>query len=178
MLITDYAPQACNITYHTTTDPQSDNCKPTLNICLCWNYSSQTTLSHIHKNCNVYWPLLLGTGGLPLFDPFFPAVSVSCQLRKWIKSNTKLLGSHTHKIEVSTTCLSDHLKWYFCPTKDRKLCYVIMHNIIWANQKTESFLFPWPCAHAMFDVTCFPAHVGASSVLSIWQQGCNYYFYY
>ena len=35
----------------------------------------------------------------------------------------------------------------------------------WANQRTESFLYYWLCAHAMFEVTRFPAFVGALNVI-------------
>jgi len=41
-----------------------------------------------------------------------------------------------------------------------------MHNVIWANKKTESFVYFWLCAHTVFDVTCYPAFVGASKVIS------------
>ena len=37
--------------------------------------------------------------------------------------------------------------------------------VIWANQKTKSFLYRCLCALAMFDVTCFPAFVGASDII-------------
>jgi len=42
-------------------------------------------------------------------------------------------------------------------TKGGNLPNVTTHNVIWANQKTESFVYRWLLAHAMFDVTCFPA---------------------
>ena len=32
---------------------------------------------------------------------------------------------------------------------------VIMRNIIWVNQKTDSLVFRWLCTHAMLDVSCF-----------------------
>jgi len=47
-----------------------------------------------------------------------------------------------------------------------ELCNVIMHNVSWANQKTESCLNCWLWEHAMFDVTCFPIFVGALYVIS------------
>jgi len=50
------------------------------------------------------------------------------------------------------------------PTKGGKLRNVITH-VIWANQKTESFVYRWLRTQAMFDVTCFPAFVGASDVI-------------
>jgi len=46
-----------------------------------------------------------------------------------------------------------------------------MHNIIWANHKTQPFVYLWLHAHATFNITCFPAFFGTldffSSVLSI-----------
>jgi len=45
------------------------------------------------------------------------------------------------------------------------LCYAIMYNVNWANQKTETFEYYWVCALAMFDVISFP------SILSgIWRH--------
>jgi len=44
--------------------------------------------------------------------------------------------------------------------------YFITYNVIWANQKSESFVYPWLHKLAMFDVICFPAFVGASGVIS------------
>ena len=41
--------------------------------------------------------------------------------------------------------------------KCRDLCYPITYNVIWANQMTESFEYPWLWALEMFDVTSFPA---------------------
>ena len=38
-----------------------------------------------------------------------------------------------------------------------KLRYTMTYNVIWANQKTESFEYHWLRALAMFDVTSFPA---------------------
>jgi len=49
----------------------------------------------------------------------------------------------------------------FGQTKCGKLRNVLKQNVIWANQKTESFVFRWLHAHAMFDVTCFSAFVEA-----------------
>ena len=34
-----------------------------------------------------------------------------------------------------------------------------LRNIIWSNQRTESFVYRWQHAHVMFDITCFPAFV-------------------
>ena len=39
-------------------------------------------------------------------------------------------------------------------------------SVIWANQKTEYFVYHWLHAHAMFDVTCFSESVRASNVIS------------
>ena len=69
-------------------------------------------------------------------------------------------------IYLSKTRFSGHLKLMFGPTKGRKVCNVIAHNIILTNQKTESFVFPWLRSHSTFDVTCFPAFVGASDIIS------------
>jgi len=57
-----------------------------------------------------------------------------------------------------------------CRTVQRELCSpnggklrnVKTHNVIWANQKTDSFVYRWLRAHARFDVTCFPAFVGGA----------------
>jgi len=43
---------------------------------------------------------------------------------------------------------------------------MITHNVIWANQKTEFFVYRWLRALAMFGVTSFAAFVGASDVIS------------
>jgi len=51
----------------------------------------------------------------------------------------------------------------FGPTKDRKLHKVITNNIIWAYQKKE---FLWLRAHAMFDITRFPAFIKALEIIS------------
>ena len=40
-------------------------------------------------------------------------------------------------------------------TKVRKLRNAITHNVIWANQKTASFVYRQ--VSAVFDITCFPA---------------------
>ena len=45
-------------------------------------------------------------------------------------------------------------------TKGGKQCNVIMYDIIWANQITKTFVYPWQKALAMFDETCFPTFVG------------------
>ena len=56
-----------------------------------------------------------------------------------------------------------HNTWndVWCPTKGGKLCYAIKFNIIWANQKTGSFLYHWLRALA----TSFPAIFRASDVI-------------
>ena len=69
--------------------------------------------------------------------------------------------NQTRIIDVSTT----NLKWRLVATKGGKLRSVIMNNVIWTNKKTESPVYSWQCAHASFDVTCFPAFVGASDVI-------------
>ena len=43
-----------------------------------------------------------------------------------------------------------------------------MQNVIWTNQKIESSVYRWNCAHAFIDTTCFPGVWDViSSVLSI-----------
>ena len=44
--------------------------------------------------------------------------------------------------------------------------YVIRHNFIWANKKTEYFVYHWVHAHTIFEVTCFPTFVRASKDIS------------
>jgi len=51
-------------------------------------------------------------------------------------------------------------------TKGGKLHIIMAHNVIWANQKTDSFVYRRLGAHKMFDITCFPAFFGASNVIS------------
>ena len=60
-------------------------------------------------------------------------------------------------IDVSTPCLKSEMT--FGLTKGWILRYVIMHNVIWANQKTECFVYRWLHPHAMVDVMCFPTFV-------------------
>jgi len=48
----------------------------------------------------------------------------------------------------------------FGPTNAGKLRNVKKTNVILANQNTESFVFRWLRALAMFDVACFAAFVG------------------
>ena len=38
-------------------------------------------------------------------------------------------------------------------TKGGKLCNVITNKVIWANQKTKSFVFLWLRTHAVFKIT-------------------------
>jgi len=40
----------------------------------------------------------------------------------------------------------------FGPKNGRKLQNVLMHNIIWANQKTASFVYSLQGIHALFEV--------------------------
>jgi len=49
-------------------------------------------------------------------------------------------------------------------TKGGILRYVIMHNVLWANQKTESSVYCWLRAHAMFDQKQL-IYCGASDVI-------------
>jgi len=54
----------------------------------------------------------------------------------------------------------------FAPTKGGELRNVIMHSVISANQKTESRVNRWLCAHALFDLAGIPTFVGAPNVIS------------
>jgi len=60
---------------------------------------------------------------------------------------------------------------FCCSIKYVKLCNFITHKVVCANQKTESFVYRWLHALAMFDVIYFPSIFGAldiiSSILSI-----------
>jgi len=40
--------------------------------------------------------------------------------------------------------------------KRRDLHYAIIYNVIWANQKTKSFVYHWLRTLAIFKVTSFP----------------------
>jgi len=51
-------------------------------------------------------------------------------------------------------------------TKCGKLINIVKYNIIGTNQNTKSFVFLCLRAHAMFDITCFSAFIGASEVNS------------
>jgi len=62
--------------------------------------------------------------------------------------------------------LSDNLKWRYIWQNAGNLHYIITHNVIWANQKTKSFVCHWLHTIAMFDITYFPAIVGATDVIS------------
>jgi len=65
-----------------------------------------------------------------------------------------------------TSRLLDHLKWRLVREKAGNYATTQRRRLIWANWKTETFMYRWPRAHASFDVTCFPAFVGASNVIS------------
>jgi len=52
-------------------------------------------------------------------------------------------------------------------TQGGKLGNVILHNVIWANQKTEPFVYHWLRAHAMIVVTALGESDVISSILSI-----------
>jgi len=51
--------------------------------------------------------------------------------------------------------------------KGRNFCNVIVLNLIWSNQETESFAYRWLHAHVMCDETFIPAFVRAFGVISI-----------
>jgi len=52
-----------------------------------------------------------------------------------------------------------------------ELLNVITHNVIWANQKTQSFVLHWLRAHAMFDI---PVFTRALDVISGLQRQLSY----
>jgi len=54
----------------------------------------------------------------------------------------------------------------FGPTKGVQLLNAIAHNVIWANQKADFFVYGWLRANEMFNVTCFPTFFQASDVIS------------
>jgi len=54
----------------------------------------------------------------------------------------------------------------FGPTKGEKFPNIINCNVISANLKTQSVVYGWLRAHAVFGVTCFPPSDGASDVIS------------
>jgi len=56
--------------------------------------------------------------------------------------------------------------WINIMSDKESLHYVITYNVIWANQKTESYVYCWLRALAMFDVMRFPTFVRASDVIS------------
>jgi len=64
--------------------------------------------------------------------------------------------------DVSPTPVVRLYHMTFGQTKRRKIFNIITHTIIWTNQKTDCFVYRWVRAHTMFDLTCFPAFVGAS----------------
>ena len=49
-------------------------------------------------------------------------------------------------------------------TKGGHLRYVITYNAIWANYKTESFVYHWLHAHAMFDIKRFATMDSSTTV--------------
>jgi len=77
-----------------------------------------------------------------------------------------LLSQGLWVIDVSANFFVGKYEMTSDPPNSGNIFNVIMHNVIWANQKTELFMFCWLPTHAMFDKTCFPAFVGASVVIS------------
>ena len=62
---------------------------------------------------------------------------------------------------------TERLKWRpMVPTKGKKLRNVKTHNVVWANQKTESRVYRWLCALAMFELACYSA-IGAFNAISL-----------
>jgi len=53
-----------------------------------------------------------------------------------------------------------------CQTQGGNLHNVITDNVIWANQRTELFVYRWLRALAMSEVTHFPAFVGVSDIMT------------
>ena len=46
--------------------------------------------------------------------------------------------------------------------------------VIRTNQKNIFMEYHWLLANAMFDITCFPAFVGASNCVTLIRKVCNY----
>ena len=68
-------------------------------------------------------------------------------------------------IRQSLVTLSEMM---FGPTKGGKSSNVMMHSIICADQKSESFVYCLLCPLATYDILCFTALVDVfSSILSI-----------
>jgi len=76
--------------------------------------------------------------------------TVRPQLQRYPPISTTFFKGFTETINVST----DRLK---CPTKLREFTLRHNDNVIWANQKTESFEYHWLRALAIFNVTSFSA---------------------
>ena len=58
----------------------------------------------------------------------------------------------------------------------------MLHNVIWASQKAESFVNRWLCPHAMFDVAYFPTFVEhrtcfVDTLIDTWIQIYHQYSY-
>jgi len=63
-------------------------------------------------------------------------------------------------IEVSATCLSEHFKW--CLVQQKAGIYI---TSFWPIKRLNSY-YTSGRTHATFDITCIPACVGASDVIS------------
>ena len=85
---------------------------------------------------------------------FLSARKMVQNMRECTPNSLKSKSTCTTLCRCSTDCLKCH------PMPDKKcgnLRYDITYNVIFANQKTESFEYHWLSALAMFDVTRFPA---------------------
>jgi len=71
---------------------------------------------------------------------YYMATMLSCC---WVRT-------HSSQLTYRQTAWND----VWCPTKLR---YAITYNVIWANQKNESFEYHWLHAHARFNVKSIPA---------------------
>jgi len=74
------------------------------------------------------------------------------------------IGSITFRLRYNKH-IDGTLEMSNAPIRGGKLCNVITHNVVWANQKTESFMYHWLCTLAMFDVNVLSAFVRASDVI-------------
>jgi len=60
-------------------------------------------------------------------------------------------------MNVSTTSLLEHLKWRLV-WQNARINVTLMHIIIWANQKTKSFMYCWQSTQKSCNVWCNILH--------------------
>jgi len=70
----------------------------------------------------------------------------------------KACRSMFYNINAGSDLLTTRLA--FVSINGEKLLNVIMYNVIWTNQKTESSEYCWQRAHASFDITCICFSIG------------------